>query len=729
MSMPTHNPRPWPARLFFLLIATGAALRPAAGLPQTQGGAKYPKYAIERLGLVGPEQTSSKGGQKSEALFFNAPHFVAGTSERFGEEELPYSGLDAWAWDGKTTKQIGLTGTGYTCAKGYQVSKPLFQNNAGLVAGVSNRLSVEGRYIGSDAWVWDGSKTVQIGLTGADYKSKSGSTRSEPQMLNAAGQVVGYSYLITGGDRWMGPITWVWDGKKTTEIGLVPQRSASNPLTRNSSALFQNAAGQVVGTSNDFDGTNSNGQFAWVWSGKTTQIGLTGPGSASGSGYNRTDPLMQNDAGQVVGTSMRSSRAGQNGQDTWVWDGKTTKQIGLTGTAYTGSSGYQFSKPILQSAAGQVLGISTRLIGLKTENGQDCWIFDGTTTRQIGLTGAVYTGSAGYQQSEAKLQNNTGQVAGTSMRITRVKTINGTDAWVWNGKSATQIGLTGPGYTGSTGLQSSEPLLQNAAGHVAGTSSRITGVDTRNGFDAWVWDGTKTIPIGLTLSAFGGQARSVENHPLYLNPAGQVVGYSRCTNGDSIKDVTKAWVWDGKTTTEIDLKGSPHTPREGYLYNFGKHQNAAGQVSGQSEQITSKYTLINQVAWYFDPATRLSTPIVASVRTSDNLCKSAPTLLTDDGFLLGVYSFYAAGLGDGEDRAFIFRPDLGLSDLGDLAGVGITPSPWRTLSKPLFSDGARNIVGHGSITGQTPSSQSVFAMRPNPAATATPNPNTGPVLD
>lgn len=71
--------------------------------------------------------------------------------------------------------------------------------------------------------------------------------------------------------------------------------------------------------------------------------------------------------------------------------------------------------------------------------------------------------------------------------------------------------------------------------------------------------------------------------------------------------------------------------------------------------------------------------MIGSVRTSDNYAFSSITLLTENGFVLGTYTYFAGGVGSGEPRAFAFRPDRGFTHLGDLVNGGLAVNGWSTL--------------------------------------------------
>jgi hypothetical protein len=259
------------------------------------------------------------------------------------------------------------------------------------------------------------------------------------------------------------------------------------------------------------------------------------------------------------------------------------------------------------------------------------------------------------------MQNNAGQVVGVSQRFTPTGLNNGRDAWIWNGSSTLQIGLTGANYTGSAGYQTSDALRQNEAGQVVGISFRYTGLSTSNGQDAWVWNGSSTVRVGMS--------------------------------------------------------GPGYTGSAGYQFSNIRSQNSVGQVVGVSNRYTGVRTAVGQDAWYYDPIAQTSIAMIGSVRASDNYSFSECGVLTQGGFLLGNYTFFRGGAGPGEQRAFIFRPDLGFTDLGNLVSGGLTLSGWQSLRNPIFTDALNTIVGYGYVNGQT-SGQSVFVMTiPTPGIT------------
>ena len=630
--------------------------------------AQWPSnYAIRRIGLTGPEHTGSGGLQYSYAQAFNAPTSVAGYSYRYLGVSTN-NGLDAWVWNagaggGGVITRIGLAGEGYTGSAGYRSSRPILQSPSGHVAGSSGRIVEVSTNNGEDAWVWDGVTTIPIGLAGPSNIGSAGFRRSRPELQNAAGQVAGFSMRITGVSTDNGRDTWVWDGVATH------------------------------------------------------QVGLTGGANTGTMGFQQSYIQLQNSAGHVVGSSLRFADVSTNlGEDAWAWDGTTTTQIGLFGAAHTGSTGFRRSVGFVQNASGLVAGYSARIVGAGTDNGVDAWVWDGTTTTQVGLTGPGYVGNAGYQSSSPRYLSDTGQLAGTSRRYTDSGTLNGVHAWVRNGSTTILIGLTGGIYTGSAGYEVSDMRARNSAGHIAGISQRAMGVSGANGQDSWVWNGVVTTPIGLTGGVYIGSAGYQNSSPVYLNASGQVAGHSQRISGERMDNGADSWVWDGATTIQVGLSGGVYTGSAGYQVSYPAFQNAAGAVAGYTLRIANIDTQIGglaQDAWYFDPVTRMTTAIVGSVRASDNYALSRITTLTEDGFLIGYYQYFENGIDPGVNRAFVFHPDRGFTDLGELVNGGLTAAGWSTLQRPQFSDALRTIVGFGLINGQSgglSGGQSVFVM-------------------
>jgi hypothetical protein len=544
-------------------------------------------YTIQRLGFIGAGYTSSDGFQYSQTQFLNDQGQVVGRS-------TPYSGTtplgtDTWSYNGSSTLRIGLTGAGYEASSGYRDTTAQRLNMQGQVAGYSNRYNSSG-LIGQDAWLYNGSSTLQIGLTGAGYERGDGHRNSQTQFLNEQGQVAGYS-------------------------------------------------------SRYYSSTTAVGQDAWLYNGSSTvQIGLTGTGYERGDGLRSSQTQFLNDRGQVAGYSSRFSARAALGQDTWVYIGSSTLQIGLTGTGYEQSDGFRYSIAQRLNKQGQVVGQSSRFSGA-TPLGQDAWLYNGSSTLQIGLTGAGYERGDGNRMSQTLFLNEQGQVAGQSNRYSGTTAL-GQDAWLYNGSSTLQIGLTGAGYETSDGYRNSQARFLNGQGQVAGYSQRISTDYSDLGRDAWLYDGSSTLQIGLT--------------------------------------------------------GAGYEASNGFRYSEAWFLNGQGQVAGYSQRISTDSDDLGESAWLYDPNMNQTFDFTLSIRPGDNYAFSRATYLGDDGLVLGAYTLFDQNSGaDLGSRAFYFAIGDGLHDLGLLVD-DLTPDGWLALATAISAGGMRNfIIGGGTLTDMT----------------------------
>ena len=281
-----------------------------------------------------------------------------------------------------------------------------------------------------------------------------------------------------------------------------------------------------------------------------------------------------NEAGQVYGYAYRfNGGSTQLGQSVWLYDGATTIKIGLTGAEHTRNDGYKSSEAFQLNEAGQVLGYSYRYNGGSTDMGYSAWLYDGATTIELGLTGSEYTRNDGYKSSAAYWLNKAGQTVGYSTRYNGGSTILGNSAWLYDGATTIDIGLTGPEHYESTIEQ------LNEAGQVRGWSRRSGG-----GLSAWVYDGATTIEVGLTGTEYTRNDGYKYSQAYRLNEAGQVSGSSQRYNGGSTDLGRSAWLYDGATTIEIGLTGTEYTRNDGYKSSVAYKLNEAGQVRGLSRR-------------------------------------------------------------------------------------------------------------------------------------------------
>ncbi len=564
-----------------------------------------------------------------------------------------------------TIERLGFTGTGYTESSGYQYSQVLSLNNQGQVVGYSTRYSGT-MDLGRDTWLYDGNSTLQMGFTGTGYE------RSDGYRLSSS----------------------------------------------NSYGMSLNDQGQVAGYSRRYSGTTGLGEDAWLYDGNSTlQMGFTGTGYERSDGYRYSFPKFLNDQGQVAGYSRRDSGTTHLGQDAWLYDANSTVQMGFTGAGYTRSDGYRFSDAQFLNDQGQVAGYSYRYSegGGATQLGQDVWLHDGSTTLQMGFTGAGYTRSDGYRLSTAWFLNDQGQAAGNSLRYSGTTEL-GVDAWLYDGSITLQMGLTGAGYERSDGYRGNLAWFLNDQGHVAGISKRYSGT-TGLGEDAWLYDGSITLQMGFTGTGYERGDGYRESDARFLNDEGQVAGYSRRYSGMAELGAD-TWLYDGNSTLQMGLTGAGYERSDGYRGSTASFLNDEGQVAGGSDRYSEGGgAYLGQDAWLYDADLNQTFNLSLSIRPSDHYADSWVYYLGDDGLVLGSYTLFDQTSGaDLGSHAFYFTVGNGLYDLGLLVD-DLTPDGWLALATAISAGGMREfIIGGGTLTGMTGQAAYLLTAVPVPAA-------------
>ncbi len=287
-------------------------------------------------------------------------------------------------------------------------------------------------------------------------------------------------------------------------------------------------------------------------------------------------------------------------------------------------------------------------------------------------------------------------------------TSNGQTAWLYDGSSTLNIGLTDPEHTNSNAYQFSNPDRLNEAGLVSGYSNRYAGT-TDMGRTAWLYDGATTLNIGLTDLEHTRDDGYQFSRGVDLNEAGQVIGYSDRFEGGPESGRT-AWLYDGTTTINIGLTGSEYTRDDGLQYNSVELMNEAGQASGSAARFDGS-TNLGGDAWVYD--SELGTvPLRLSVR-DDGFSSSGVRFLGEDGLTLGVYALYD-GMSFVGFRPFYWSPDDGLWDLANLVDGGLADNGWADLEEGLMANGLGYISGQGIAAGLPEGSQSAFLLVPVP---------------
>ncbi len=657
-------------------LATGAVIASSSALAQWS-----PSYQVQRLGLTAPEHSATNlHNTVAQAASPSPMGPIIGVTDRYVPASSSLNGQSAWIFHNSANTHLGFTGQDYTGSSDFQWSIANLVNDSGLVCGYSWLIDGVQDWNGQHAWLWNGTSHIQLGFTGPAYTGSAGFATSEALYLSPSGAVVGQSALVVGRSDVIGQDIWYFDGTSHSLIGHTGAGYETSLGGRTNFAHRFNTAVHVAGMASRFDALDNS-----------------------------------------------------LGQDSWFFDGASTTPIGLTGVGYEGSQGFRFSQPTHLSENDRTAGYSQRVVGVNSSNGLDAWVHHAGVTTQVGLAGGVYTGSGGFQSSSASHMNSSGVTVGSSARITGVASNNGHDAWIYDGTSTTQIGLIGGVHTGSAGFQLTVVNFLTDTNIVAGRSRRYFGTTGNLGDDAWIYDANSPVPsttqIGLTgPDALGGlgfytTTSGVQfSEPVLINDAGIVIGRaSRYSQTGSSTLGQDAWLYDGTATRFIGLAGSPYTGTQGYRINAASAINQAGVVVGIAFRIAGANTNNGQDSWYYDPGTGITTPIIGSVNTNDNSTYSIPIVLTEDGFVLGYYFYYVPPFMSPQQRAFAFRPDLGFTDLGDLVAGGLAANGWERLLAPLpFTaqpSSIGRILGRGAVLGQsTTLGQSVFILTPEPCA-------------
>ncbi|MDP9175105.1 MAG: DUF3466 family protein [Planctomycetota bacterium] len=642
----------------------------AVALFSPQTALAVQNYTIQQVGLTGGIYTINTASGFEQSGFIRN---INSSGQAAGVSFIYNGGEDSWFFNGSTSQRIGLISGIYTNNGGggtTRYDRVISMSDNAKAMGTSNRYDASGNSLGLDTWYFNGMTTQQIGLAGGIYAgtTASGTTQNSYQVMNNSGQVMGNSsrYSSDGINTSRGQDSWLFDGSSTKQIGFTGLNygySSALGTFEYSGVLQQNNGGLVTGYSDrffDLGTVGTLGADSWLYNGSSTkQIGLTGGDygyAAVGGTQESSRSLGLNSIGEAIGVSNRYNSLGNSlGQDSWIFNGATSQQIGLIGGVY--GSTVRNNTPLQINDVGDVTGYSLFSV---SSSSQDSWLFDGTTTRQIGLTGGIYA-VFGEQYSIAQQLNNSGQVIGYSKRYNGQNgVLLGQDPWRYDGTSTQQMGLTGGVYSysffGNGTFQMSVAQQINNAGQVIGYSNRYDASGNSLGQDAWYFNGA-TQPIGLS---------------------GGVHSYAGAGG-----------IFQSSTAQQI---------------------NKSGQVVGTSNRYDSSGNSLGQDGWFFDPATDVTTSLQFSVDSANNFSSTSPEILTDTGVVLGQYELYVGSTDEGL-RAFYWSLSNGFYDLGSLVSGGLTAAGWQDLALVDVSsvpgalgtagDGSpQYIAGVGSINGQ-----------------------------
>jgi hypothetical protein len=599
---------------------------------------------------------------------------------------------------------------------------------------------------------------------GNTYESASNASVGSIYAMNASGEVLGSSNRYLGGSTQLGNDLWEYNGTSTVILGFNSGYDAQNNPTgvsytqtsgkQVSSVPFVagpqvvpleiDASGDVAGTTQRWSAgtTTQLGQDAWFYPGagtKSYQVGFTGAGYVT-STLSRSSSISLLGNGGVVGTSTRYSSANTTsyGTDAWLatFSGGAISQVqlGLTGAqngsfytamptnALTGTESTTISTANANPAINQfnnVAGVSTRYASAisTTTLGADAWYYNGTSTVQIGLTGAGYTTSAGSRTSAIAGINNANQVFGTSSRYSSTSTLGfGQQPWCYTASSGTtvMVGLStaanGPAINGTTyteagtgtfaGSQSSTIIKYNDAGQAAGIATRYSGTlglqDYNSAGDApFFFNGSTSVPIGLTnamyySTASGPSEASVQIDAVTAN--GSVVGANAIAlvPTNAFGGGSDIWEYTGGATKVINLT-SPEVTGSGSVLRQATFvgANASGEVIGSNVRYNGGTTSLGNAGWLFDgtQTVEISFPSASSTGTEITV----PQAISPTGAVVGYYDLYSGGT-TFLQHAFEWTELNGFTDLGSSILNGLNAEGWQALATATLTTGS-GLVG------------------------------------
>jgi hypothetical protein len=221
-----------------------------------------------------------------------------------------------WLYNGSTTSDIGLTGSEYTRGDGYKYSWAYEVDEAGRVRGFSYRYNGG---LGQSAWLYNGTSTTEIGLGGSEHTRDDGYQYIDAQGgMNDAGQVLGFSKRFNGGHTDLGQDAWFYDPAHNQTFEL--QLSSRTDGYAYSQAYYLGEDGLAVGTYRLFDALDNDlGEraFSFTIAGGLHDLGALVDGGLTANGWDalatavRADPM-----GEIVGWGKLLSQS--SGQMTYL---------------------------------------------------------------------------------------------------------------------------------------------------------------------------------------------------------------------------------------------------------------------------------------------------------------------------------------------------------------------------------------------------------------------------
>ena len=531
-----------------ILAASSVAL---AGVPAAGS------YDLTWLGLPGAQFIKADGTVYAESFQIADNDLVLGRNRSF------YGGTanmgDAW-WvsDGTTTDRVGLFDADHTKTTGYQQTYVLgFYGGGQFVAGESQKYRVDDSTISNTPWVWDGTTSIALGLTGAEYTHADGYTQPSRWEGGANGNFAGMNVIYNGGTTNMGTASWVYDyaADTHTRVGLTgAQYVRADGYVQTKIGRVSQGGDYVFGRTYLYSGSTALGTHGWrydVATDTTVQIGLTAAENIRADGYMEVEIRRGNTSGQLNGLSKRYSGSTDMGRVAWLFDGTTTTQISPTGAEFSRDDGYRYEDAWYLNASGQVAGEATTYVG-STTGGKRAWLYNGTTTQVLdGLQGGYFVNANGQYQALPNGLNDAGQVTGTSYRYNGSTGI-GLQGWFYDSTTDTTValGLTDAAYTRvSDDKQYHYPHELSATGLVRGSSDRYDGLFSKG---RWVYDWDTDMTYEL---AFSTKSDGYYDTPKFefTNDGDGLVGYYEFFDAFDVSQGYSLFYWTMDRTTDTPV--------------------------------------------------------------------------------------------------------------------------------------------------------------------------------
>jgi hypothetical protein len=553
-------------------------------------------------------------------------------------------------------------------------------------------------------WLYrPGVGTIHLGLTDAEHVSPLGEIFSSVGFagvdsftgvsrpgLGIAVGLIGTSKRYDHGER-AGLSAWVWHPMGGyTIVGLTDAEHTSSNGDRVTLLRGAMSSDLYVGTSDRFDGVTWNGTTAFAFSrttGTYERLGFTDARHTRADGYRLSYAGTADGVGGVIGLSTQFAGSSE-GQSLWRWapdSGLVT--LGLTDAEHTRSDGLQMSASINLNTSvrdrGRVVGKSTRYIGTASAGETVWWYSPQTGTLALGYRDESHTAPSGRKQSSLAFDDPSGWCSGTSILFfsDAADDFQGLTAWVWSpSQGLNRAGLTDAAHTQqANGRQRSSIAAQRALPGdgviVAGTSQRLGTGFTASNQSAWVWTpaaGTREVGLrDVNHTNFRGDHN---DRIALIAPSGSVAGYSDQYPGDrrQARGVS-AWVWSATTgTVNIEPQGTFFVGPAGARSSIPRASNQAGQMVGDAAWYSP---VQSSVAWFFDPVTMVTTPLIFD-QSSDGNATTMASVLTESGAVFGQYEAFEGAFSNGM-RSFVWSAANGMMDLEDLPQ---DPAAWERVA-------------------------------------------------